>query len=255
VNEFYPIEISLDSDETLPTDRKLRIDLYSVATEKKLKENILDFEEPPIFSKEQTSITVKMRVIKAIGFDDDLFYLKIRGEYIPSTKTNHFAIVACYRVVLVGNAGVGKSELLEAYLQGEESQHAQKLDDEYVGKRLLGGERFKRPEIKVHLGESGEMLMSEIKYQVEVGRKTVQILLFDTCGDKKFRDHIFVLNQKTDFVLLCFSLIDYDSYDSLNEWKEKINKLAPQAAFAVVGLKKDIRDKRDLIAQESKKIF
>jgi small GTP-binding protein len=124
---------------------------------------------------------------------------------------------ARYKVVVVGDAGVGKTTLLRC-CHGEpfcESEHA-----------------------TVGLGQ-----VAEFHHATETAHVTLD--LWDTAGSETFRSFIPISLRNTSAVLLCFSVGNRESFDSIGSWRSMVHQHGDSTIrLFLVGTKTDLNDRK-----------
>ncbi|XP_048051134.1 ras-related C3 botulinum toxin substrate 1-like [Megalobrama amblycephala] len=89
---------------------------------------------------------------------------------------------------------------------------------------------------------------------VMVDGNPVTLGLFDTASQEDY-DRLRPLSYpQTDVFLICFSLVDPDSFGSVREkWYPEVRHHCPNAQIILVGTKLDLRDDKDTIEKLKKK--
>ena len=97
------------------------------------------------------------------------------------------------RLVICGNSGVGKTNLLKRFITDE-------FDKET--KATVGIDFFKKT--------------------VYLGKERVHVQLFDTAGQEKYRSVCSSYYRNSDGVVLVFDVTNRDSYEATSSWLEEI---------------------------------
>jgi len=127
------------------------------------------------------------------------------------------------KVTVVGNSSVGKTCMIISYVTNSfPEEYVPTVFDNYVAKTVVLG-------------------------------NPVDLVLFDTAGDSEY-DSIRPLNYNgTDVFLICFSIVSYDSAESvLKKWLDEVRSKCPNAPLFLVGTKSDLRDNAELKEQLKK---
>ncbi|KAL5247242.1 hypothetical protein ACHWQZ_G019189 [Mnemiopsis leidyi] len=124
------------------------------------------------------------------------------------------------KVMVVGNAGVGKSCIVKRFLK-------KPLDAEY------------RP--------TKQDVYSKL---VEVDGQSYQVEIFDTAGFYSVAAYRDSLYKCSDGFVLTFSISDEESFNNLNFLQNRIRINRPDASLILVGNKKDLRESREITEQE-----
>ena len=122
-----------------------------------------------------------------------------------------------FKLVLIGNVSVGKSAIIRRFINNE-------FTDKYVC--TIGTELSKK---SLLIGSN----------------KQANLLVWDTCGQEKYRNVTRQYFRGTHAVLLVFDLTDHKSFNDLNAWyEEAINYISVEGClFFVLGNKSDLEDK------------
>jgi len=123
-----------------------------------------------------------------------------------------------FKVVIVGDSGVGKSCLLLRY-----------VDDSFTESFLATiGVDFR---FKTLIGQ-------------ETNNKLVKLQLWDTAGQERFRTVTMGFFRSANLVLYCADLTDTQSFENLTKWKEQVMRVNPDGVLGcVIGTKSDFVDK------------
>ncbi|CAI2380664.1 unnamed protein product [Moneuplotes crassus] len=122
------------------------------------------------------------------------------------------------KVVLIGDAGVGKTTLINRYLMD--------TFDPFEPPTLSGGFRTK------------DVILEDLHTKV-----TLQI--WDTAGQERFRALVENYYREAQFVLVCYEIISEESFDAARNWIEEVKDKAPEEAqFFICGTKSDLNDQR-----------
>jgi len=120
-----------------------------------------------------------------------------------------------FKIIIIGESGVGKSSLLMRYVDNYFPEH-------YIS---TIGVDFK------------------IKTLTSDG-KLVKLQIWDTAGQEKFR---FITNsfyRGSHGVILVFDVTDQHSFDKIKQWVSDVNSFQPNAPLILVANKCDRTDKR-----------
>ena len=122
-----------------------------------------------------------------------------------------------YKVILVGDSGVGKSSLLTRYFYNEFSNN--------------------------HNSTIGVDCESK---EINVKEKTVRLQIWDTAGHEKFRNITTSYYRNTHCFILLFDITNKESFDNLHYWYEEIKKFCTvnDPLIVLIGTKKDLRNER-----------
>ena len=128
-----------------------------------------------------------------------------------------------FKLILIGNSGVGKSSILQRYMK-------QTFEESY----------------KCTIGVDFLMKSLEIK------GKTVKLQLWDTAGQEKYKSMVASYYRGANVALVVFDITNHSSFDSLPVWIENYYKNGPeQKNIILIGNKKDMVDQRQVTLEEA----
>ncbi|KAL7718708.1 Rab10 [Entamoeba marina] len=133
--------------------------------------------------------------------------------------------VSNYKVLVIGEAGVGKTCLLTRFTED-------KFDEEEV----TTSSNFKVAEVP--LPENPKM-------------QSIKLELYDTAGQERFRILTSSFYRKSCGIFLVFDLNDRSSFDNLPNWARDISYYAsPKCVVVLIGNKNDL-DERKVTKEEA----
>jgi len=128
-----------------------------------------------------------------------------------------------FKLILIGNSGVGKSSILQRYMN-------KTFEESY----------------KCTIGV--DFLMKSI----EVKGKTVKLQLWDTAGQEKYKSMVSSYYRGANVALVVFDITSRSSFESLPLWIENYYKNGPeQKNIILIGNKKDMADQRQVTQEEA----
>ena len=131
-----------------------------------------------------------------------------------------------FKLILIGNSGVGKSSILNRYMN-------KTFEESY----------------KCTIGV--DFLMKSI----EINGKTVKLQLWDTAGQEKYKSMVASYYRGANVALVVFDITNHESFDSLPGWIENYYKNGPeQKNIILIGNKKDMIEERQ-VTQEEAELF
>lgn len=126
-----------------------------------------------------------------------------------------------YRVILIGDSGVGKSNLISRYTKNE-------FD---VSSQATIGVDFSNRNVKID-------------------SKTIKAQIWDTAGQDRFKSISQAFYRGSLAALLVFDLTSQKSFDSLDRWMQEIEKYADKnIIIMLVGNKSDLTRQRCITHQ------
>ena len=131
-----------------------------------------------------------------------------------------------FKYIIIGDAAVGKSNLLLRYAHGQ----------------------FK-PEYQLTIGvEFGAK-------NVQIRGKTYRIQIWDTAGQENFRSITRAYYKNSVCALVVYDISSRDSFNNVTSWIEDCKNQSPKTIFMVlVGNKCDLEDKRQVSYEEGKEL-
>lgn len=130
-----------------------------------------------------------------------------------------------FKVVIVGDGGVGKSTMVQ---------------------RLTTGQFIPQ---KITIGTD----LATIDVDIDNINTTLQI--WDFAGERRFRLFLPNYSRGATGCLLCYDITRRTSFDSLDEWYTIVNKNADDPVFILVGEKLDLADIRRSVQYEHAEEF
>ena len=128
-----------------------------------------------------------------------------------------------FKLILIGNSGVGKSSILQRYMN-------KTFEESY----------------KCTIGV--DFLMKS----VEVKGKKVKLQLWDTAGQEKYKSMVSSYYRGANVALVVFDITSRSSFESLPLWIENYYKNGPeQKNIILIGNKKDMADQRQVTQEEA----
>ena len=130
-----------------------------------------------------------------------------------------------YKLIFLGDQGVGKSCILNRFLNDSFTEDYQ----------ATIGLDFQSKNIQIE-------------------NQDIHLLLYDTAGQEKFRSLIPMYTRDANIILLVYDITNRDSFNHLPEWlKDLTNINLDEVILAVVANKIDLADKRYITLEEGKK--
>ncbi|KAM6172347.1 ras-related protein Rab-42 [Erethizon dorsatum] len=140
---------------------------------------------------------------------------------------------SCYqfRVLLLGDAGVGKTALLRRYVAG--APGAAEPEAEAASEPTVGVEFYSRSR------------------QLPAGPR-VKLQLWDTAGQERFRCITRSFYRNVAGVLLVYDVTNRKSFEHIQDWHaEVLAAQGPKVIFLLVGHKSDLQSSRCVSSQEA----
>jgi len=131
-----------------------------------------------------------------------------------------------FKILLVGNSGVGKSSILNQFV--DKVYH-----DEYIS--TIG------VDFKIHT--------------LKIDDKTVKLQVWDTAGQERFRTITNSYYRGAHGILLVYDITDRQSFLDISNWQKEIEHHAKSNVIRVlIGNKCDLKRKRQVSEQEGREL-
>ena len=132
-----------------------------------------------------------------------------------------------FKIILVGSIAVGKTAILTRYISNEfENSHKSTLKIEFKTKII------------------------NINNMVQA-----KLVIWDTCGDEKYRAITRQYFKDANGVLLVYDITNKESFDNIKTWESEVKNNSPEdAVLFLVGNKTDNSKERVVTSQEGKKL-
>ncbi|KAJ5079212.1 ras-related protein rab-11c [Anaeramoeba ignava] len=145
---------------------------------------------------------------------------------MQETKQNEDTYDFLYKIVLVGDSGVGKSNLLTRFCRNEFT---------LAGKTTVGVEFATK--------------------SVQIDGKTIKSQIWDTAGQERFLAITTAYYHGAVGALLIYDLANESTFESLDKWLEEIHEQAEKGiVIMLVGNKLDLEEKRVIPTEKGKKL-
>ena len=131
-----------------------------------------------------------------------------------------------YKIILIGDSFVGKTNFLTQYVNG-------KFTEEY---NSTVGIEFKDKIIYIN------------------NKRKIRLQIWDSSGQERFKSMSIQVIKNSDAVILVYAINDINSFNSLDMWLSKLNDATDlsKKPIIIVGNKSDVND-RKITYEEGKK--
>lgn len=135
-----------------------------------------------------------------------------------------------YKIVMLGDAGVGKTCIVNRYIKGQFSDTEATLGSNYSAK-------------VIEMTPPGVMTPVKAKLQI-----------WDTAGGEQFRSLTHIYYKDASAVCLCYDSTSEESFDSLNYWAEELRSKSDNdnIIIAIVATKTDWVDRAEVPLKTAK---
>ena len=125
------------------------------------------------------------------------------------------------------------------------------LGDQGVGKSCILNRFLKDTFIEDYQATIGLDFQSK---NIQIEGQDIHLLLYDTAGQEKFRSLIPMYTRDANIILLVYDISNRDSFINLTQWlKDLTNVNMDEIILCIVGNKIDLLDKRVVTSEEGKK--
>jgi small GTP-binding protein len=126
------------------------------------------------------------------------------------------------KVVILGESGVGKSNIINRYNGGEFNPNSLPNNSSFfMSKNLIFGEKIYR------------------------------INLWDTAGQEKYHSLTKIFLKETKIVFLVYAINDKLSFEKLDFWYKIVKESCDDAILAIIGNKKDLYEEEQINEEEA----
>ena len=141
---------------------------------------------------------------------------------ISHRNSNNYQYI--FKLILIGNSGVGKSCILQRYMKHTfEEQYKCTIGVDFLMKTVI------------------------------INNETVKLQLWDTAGQEKYKSMVSTYYRGANVAFIVFDLTSHESFDALPLWIENYYKNGPdQKNIILIGNKKDLVEERKVTEEEAK---
>ena len=142
---------------------------------------------------------------------------------MSSSSNNSSNYQYIFKLILIGNSGVGKSCILQRYMKHTfQETYKCTIGVDFLMKSLI------------------------------INGKTVKLQLWDTAGQEKYKSMVSSYYRGANVALIIFDLTNHMSFDALPSWIENYYKNGPeQKNIILIGNKKDLEVERQVTQEEA----
>lgn len=131
-----------------------------------------------------------------------------------------------FKLIFLGDQGVGKSSILNRYAQD-------KFDEEYQA--TVGLDFHSKNEV--------------------IGGNNIRLLLYDTAGQEKFKSLIPMYIRDANVIIIVYDISKKLTFDHTSIWFDETSDLKrADAIFCLVGNKSDLESSREVSLEEGQKL-
>ncbi|MHA1270627.1 MAG: Rab family GTPase [Candidatus Helarchaeota archaeon] len=126
-----------------------------------------------------------------------------------------------YNIILFGNLGVGKTSLVERYINN-------RFQENYVS--MIGYNVYEK----------------EIQYETH----SIIIMIYDVGGQEEFRNLRMKYAEGAQSAILIYDITDKDSFKKIEMWRNDLIEFAGNIPYVIIGNKIDLKNKRVVSYEE-----
>lgn len=128
------------------------------------------------------------------------------------------------KVVLIGDSGVGKSSILDMFINNKFQSHVESTI----------GSSFKTKEI-------------------DIGTRTIKLNIWDTAGQERYHSLTKMYCRGASVAVLVYDITKIDTFNNLKKWHSIVLESGnSNVVFAVVGNKEDLIDREEVSLEEAR---
>ena len=129
-----------------------------------------------------------------------------------------------YKMVLFGNVGVGKTSLVERFINN-------KFEDNYIS--TLGYTVYEK----------------QFTYQGLI----ISLMIYDIGGQEQFRDLRKKYAEGANTAFLVYDITNFSSFQRVEDWRDNLREFAGEIPFVVIGNKADLGVNRVIDTESARK--
>lgn len=176
-----------------------------------------DINGKPKEVNETTSKVVNEKKEEEEEKDKDNYIIEIIGEQY---KEYDFS----YKIIVIGNSGVGKSCLSLKSTKGI-------FEEEFIS--TIGFEFF--------------------SFFLKINNQIIKLQIWDTCGQEVYRSLISNFYRNSSVAILVYAINDEKSFEDLDVWNKQLkNHSSPDCKVFLIGNKADLENERKITYEQGK---
>jgi Ras-related protein Rab-1A len=158
-----------------------------------------------------------------------------------------------FKLVLIGDSGVGKSCLLLRFAVSS-------LDCSWNRTRVIITHRANLRTLSQQDDAFTESYISTIGVDfrfrtVKIENKTIKLQIWDTAGQERFRTITSAYYRGADGIIMVFDVTSTESFDHVNDWLKEVNRYAAEGTVKLLVGNKSDRAADRVVTEEHAKEF
>uniref|UniRef100_A0A182JKW5 Ras-related protein Rab-11A n=2 Tax=Culicidae TaxID=7157 RepID=A0A182JKW5_ANOAO len=152
-----------------------------------------------------------------------------------------------FKVVLIGDSGVGKSNLLSRFTRNEFNLESKSTIGVEFATRSIEVKAINNQQINCNV------LMLIVIHALQVDGKTIKAQIWDTAGQERYRAITSAYYRGAVGALLVYDIAKHLTYENVERWLRELRDHADQnIVIMLVGNKSDLRHLRAVPTDEAK---
>jgi len=148
-------------------------------------------------------------------------------KLVPENQVSNTNDYTNFKIIIIGNSGVGKSSILKRAVKGTFDPNYQAT----VGFEFL------------------------LLYYI-VNDYKIKLQIWDTCGEEMYRSLVQGFYRNTSLAVLVYDISNKESYENLDTWLKDIrSRLNEEVPIFIAGNKSDLEDERKISSDEAKEFL
>jgi len=158
--------------------------------------------------------------------NDDEIFPDLQIEKIDSDSTINSESDLVFKIIVIGNAGVGKSCLSLKATTGN-------FEETYIT----------------------TVAFDFFNFTTKINNQLVKLQIWDTCGQEHYIKYVQNFFKNAGLAILVYAINDRQSFNDIEEWLNQIKlNASPDTKLILVGNKKDLENERKVTYEEGEKL-
>ena len=188
----------------------------------------------------------------------------------PSSASKQRDYDYLFKLVLIGDSGVGKSCLLLRFAVSDNFLIV--VDEKCIQVCIVNtnirlfsndGRRLTISALLVHFFQDDAFTESYISTigvdfrfrTVKIDKKTVKLQIWDTAGQERFRTITSAYYRGADGIIMVYDVTSMESFEHVNDWLKEVNRYAAEGTVKLLVGNKSDRTADKVVTEEQAKEF